>query len=90
MPNTPSCTLCNGASTSQFHDKLRYSDFAKIYKCKDCSLIHLYPRLSALQLEQYYLLQYRNDYESISVDERFARDLPEAKVRLDRINKEFP
>ena len=86
------CVLCQGndSSSSLVHEKLRYGHPGKIYRCSDCGLVFLYPRLTEDEQKKYYAQQYRDDYEEISVEKRFSNDMAEAEKRLLRIKDIAP
>jgi 2-polyprenyl-3-methyl-5-hydroxy-6-metoxy-1,4-benzoquinol methylase len=84
-----SCLLCDKdhGKYSILHEKLRYDHLGKIYKCEICGLVFLSPRLSEFEQKKYYREQYRDEYEEISVEQRFSGDMNEAKRRLQGVKE---
>jgi cyclopropane fatty-acyl-phospholipid synthase-like methyltransferase len=86
------CLFCleNNNDYKIIHAKLRYGHPGKIYKCNLCNFVFLYPKLSESEQKEYYSEEYRNEYEEISVDQRFQNDIPEAERRFKDVKEILP
>lgn len=80
------CTLCGSEAIEELSDKTRYSTLKKVYFCKQCQIVFLYPQMTEEEEADYYKDEYRKIFScDSSTKERFENALPEAKQRRERI-----
>jgi len=85
------CDLCNSNEIELLSETLRYSTASKIYRCKECGLVFLYPKMSLEEERAFYEKEYGDIYstEKGTTPERlFETRLPDAKIYLDWV-KDF-
>ncbi|MGB9643423.1 MAG: class I SAM-dependent methyltransferase [Candidatus Ratteibacteria bacterium] len=81
------CYLCGNTGIETIQNGVRHDNTSKVKKCDHCGLVFLFPLPDEKELNNYYAIQYRNEYHDPPAPERFVSDLPEAKIRLKRIKR---
>jgi 2-polyprenyl-3-methyl-5-hydroxy-6-metoxy-1,4-benzoquinol methylase len=56
------CHLCGRARIELVADRLRYKSLSKAYRCKDCGLVFLFPRMTQSEEQAFYEKEYGNIY----------------------------
>ncbi|MBI4833589.1 MAG: class I SAM-dependent methyltransferase [Planctomycetes bacterium] len=56
------CYLCGSENNELVSEKLRYESPRKVYKCRDCSLVFLYPQMSPEEERIFYEKEYGEIY----------------------------
>jgi len=82
----PHCALCGSPDTAKLADKVRFGINKKIYRCKACDIVFLYPQMTEEEESEYYKDEYRKQFSyGSSVEEHFRNALPEAAMRRERM-----
>lgn len=77
------CYICNNDSFKLIGEKLRYSTERKIYKCDQCGLIFLYPRMTHDEEKQFYEREYGEIFSNekgTTPAKLFETRLPDARM----------
>jgi SAM-dependent methyltransferase len=88
---TIQCDLCGGSRCEVVTDKLRYEADRKIYRCTDCGLQFLYPKMDPEKEREFYEKEYGNIFSNekgTTPEQLFENRLPDARLYRDWV-KEF-
>jgi 2-polyprenyl-3-methyl-5-hydroxy-6-metoxy-1,4-benzoquinol methylase len=64
---------------------MRHAKHQEVRRCERCGFVYQWPLPTEAELEQYYLSDYREDYQEPPVQERFAADMTDAQARVARL-----
>lgn len=81
----PKCLLCQSTESKLVESGIRQDPAGKVWKCKQCGLVYLWPQPTEEELESYYSGTYRGDYGSGSVKQRHEWDRREARQRIEQL-----
>lgn len=78
------CYLCKSTSCSRIHDAIRYNLAPRPFRCDECGLVFLHPRMSLEEEKEFYENIYRFHYETQDAESLWLESLPEAQRRVER------
>ena len=81
----PVCGLCGSDDAAFVRSGVRHSPDDKVFRCRSCGLVYLWPRPDEREAAAYYAEDYHPDYGEPPVEERYVPDLDEARVRVRRL-----
>jgi SAM-dependent methyltransferase len=79
-----SCYLCGSGDCRQIHDRIRYDLPPRPYRCGQCGLVFLHPRMDPDEEAKFYREVYRTRYADEPAQDSFDASLPEARERVER------
>lgn len=83
MSQAVPCPLCGSTSTDVLSEKLRYESPRKVYSCRECGLVFLYPQMSADEERIFYEKEYGEIYSNekgTTPQKLFESRLPDARL----------
>ena len=86
MSDSAPCPLCSSNNTIVLSEKLRYESPRKVFQCRDCSLVFLYPRMTSEEERIFYEKEYGEIYSSekgTTPASLFTARLPDARMYRD-------
>ena len=78
------CYLCGSTDCSKIHDAIRYNFPPRPFRCNQCGLVFLYPRMSPDKEKEFYEKEYRSKYEIYKAEELWNKYIAETKQRVAR------
>jgi SAM-dependent methyltransferase len=79
------CPLCGSGEADTVQTGARHAPEALVRCCRGCGLVFLWPQPQPDELARYYRELYRPECAAPTLAARHAADLPEAELRLSRI-----
>ncbi len=88
--NKVKCRLC-GKQSKFLHKGVRHASELEVYYCSSCGLAFLNPFPAEDEMRKYYEEEdvYHKEDGDPDVEERFKIDLPEARIRAERVAREL-
>ena len=77
------CEICGSNKNTLISDNLRYKTEQKVYRCKECGLVYLYPKMTPDEEREFYEREYGEIYSNekgTTPAELFVTRLPDARM----------
>jgi len=83
MRSSSTCPICKSNQTTMISEKLRYESPRKVYECKGCGLVFLYPQMAAEEERIFYEKEYGEIFSNekgTTPAKLFESRLPDARM----------
>ena len=83
------CEICGSENSELVSEKLRYPTNQKVYRCKDCGLVYIFPKMTPEEERRFYEREYGEIYSTekgTTPSDLYQSRLPDAQLYSDWVS----